>query len=110
GHGTDDTVSLNWQSLIQPMQTVVVYMGLSSLAEIVEEFVAHGGDPDTPAAIVEKGTRPEQRVVVAPVGKLPERAVVERVGQPALIVIGSVVTLRRELAWYEAREAPPPAL
>lgn len=110
GHGTDDTVSLNWQSLIQPMQTVVVYMGLASLAEIVAGFIAHGGDPGTPAAIVEKGTRPEQRVVVATVGELPERAAAERIGQPALIVIGSVVTLRHELAWYEAPEAPPRAL
>ena len=107
GHGADGPAGLNWDALVQPMQTVVIYMGLSSLHEIAEGFVAHGGDPKTPAAIVENGTRPEQRIVAAPIAELPARADAQKVGQPALIIIGGVVRLRRDLAWYEAGEPQP---
>ena len=106
GHGKDDDLGLNWNALIQPMQTVVIYMGLGSLPRIAAEYVAHGGDPAMPAAVIEKGTRPEQRVVTAAIADLPARVAKAKLGQPALIVIGSVVTLRRELSWYETPGSP----
>lgn len=95
GHGTS---GLNWNTLIQPMQTVVVHMGLSSLPRIVADYAAHGGDPAIPAAIVENGTRADQRVVSGPLGELPAMAEAAGLGEPALIIIGSVVTLRETLA------------
>jgi uroporphyrin-III C-methyltransferase/precorrin-2 dehydrogenase/sirohydrochlorin ferrochelatase len=101
GHGKDGVPELNWESLIQPNQTVAIYMGLSSLAGIAQGFVAHGADPATPAAVVESGTRRQQRVVTATLETLA--AAVEEAGLhgPALIIVGSVVTLRGKLSWFE---------
>jgi len=62
-HEKDGELNLNWQSLIQPRQTVVLYIGLSSLAAITGGFINHGADPATPAAIIENGTRACQDAV-----------------------------------------------
>ncbi len=102
GHGKDGELDLNWDLLLQPRQTVVVYMGLLCLGQLARDYVARGGDPDMPAAVIEKGTRPDQRVVVGTMATLEARAAQESIGPPALIVIGSVVTLRRDLAWRTA--------
>lgn len=109
GHGAEGASAQNWDALVHPKQTVVIYMGLSSLHELAADYVAHGGDPKMPAAIIEKGTRPEQRIVAAPIADLPARADAQKITQPALIIIGSVVTLRRDLAWYEAPGTEPVA-
>ena len=104
GHGKDDRLGIDWKALIRPRQTIVIYMGLSSLAKLAAEYEAHGGDPATPAAIVENGTRPNQRVVTGAIAELPALAEKAKLGQPSLIIIGSVVTLRENLAWYVAGE------
>jgi uroporphyrin-III C-methyltransferase/precorrin-2 dehydrogenase/sirohydrochlorin ferrochelatase len=103
GHGSDDEAP-DWKALIQPGQTIVVYMGLSALPELSAGYIAAGGAPDMPAAIVENGTRPDQRVITGTIADLPVRKEAAKLGQPALIVIGTVVTLRGELAWFEAAE------
>ena len=100
GHEKDGELNLNWSSLIQPRQTVVVYMGLSSLGLITEGFVAHGADPQTPAAIIENGTREGQRVITGTLASLPGKAAATGIKSPALIIIGSVVTLRDKLSWF----------
>jgi uroporphyrin-III C-methyltransferase/precorrin-2 dehydrogenase/sirohydrochlorin ferrochelatase len=102
GHGKDEELDLDWAALIRPNQTIVIYMGLSMLPKLVKEYCAHGGADDTPAAIVENGTRPGQRVVTGPIRDLPSLAGKAGLGPPSLIIIGSVVTLRGDLAWYEA--------
>jgi uroporphyrin-III C-methyltransferase/precorrin-2 dehydrogenase/sirohydrochlorin ferrochelatase len=104
GHGKDEKLGLDWEALIRPGQTIVIYMGLSMLPKLVKEYCAHGGAADMPAAIVEKGTQPDQRVVSGPVAELPSLATKAGLGPPSLIIIGTVVTLRGDLAWYEAAE------
>ena len=104
GHGKDEKLSLDWDALIRPNQTVVIYMGLAMLPQLAKEYAAHGGDPDMPAAIIENGTRPDQRVITGTVKDLPALADKAGLGQPSLIVIGTVVTLRDELSWYEVGE------
>lgn len=100
GHEQEGELNLNWQSLIQARQTVVIYMGLTSMAAITAGFVSNGADPQTPAAIIENGTRPGQRVVTGTLQSLPERAAEKGIKSPALIIIGSVVTLRDKLSWF----------
>jgi uroporphyrin-III C-methyltransferase/precorrin-2 dehydrogenase/sirohydrochlorin ferrochelatase len=100
GHGKDGELNLNWKTLIQPCQTVVVYMGLSSLSLITDGFVSHGADPQTPAAVVENGTREGQRVITGTLASLPARTAEAGISSPALIIVGSVVTLRDKLAWF----------
>ena len=101
GHLKDGTVSLEWEHLIQPRQTIVVYMGLVGLPVICRELVGHGMAPDTPAALVEHGTTANQRVFTATVATLPETVAGADVHAPTLIIIGSVVQLREKLGWFE---------
>ena len=63
GHGKDGPIDLDWSALIRPNQTVAIYMGLAHLDELAQAFVAHGADPDLPAAVVDNGARANQRVV-----------------------------------------------
>jgi uroporphyrin-III C-methyltransferase/precorrin-2 dehydrogenase/sirohydrochlorin ferrochelatase len=100
GHEKDGKLNLNWKSLIQPRQTVVVYMGLSSMAAITKGFIANGADPATPAAVIENGTRAGQRVITGTLESLSEQTAVAGIKSPALIIIGGVVTLRDKLSWF----------
>jgi uroporphyrin-III C-methyltransferase/precorrin-2 dehydrogenase/sirohydrochlorin ferrochelatase len=101
GHGKDGMPDLNWQALVQPNQTVAIYMGLSSLAAIARGFIEHGAAPSTPAAVVENGTRRGQRVVTATLATLATAVEEAELNGPALIIVGSVVSLRGQLAWFE---------
>jgi len=100
GHEKDGELNLNWDSLIQPRQTVVVYMGLTSLGTIIDGFVSNGADSATPAAVIENGTRKGQRVIVGTLDSLQEKCAAADIKSPALIIIGSVVTLRDKLTWF----------
>lgn len=100
GHGKDGKVDLNWNVLVQPNQTAVVYMAVSSLQQVCEGFIEHGADPQTPAAIIENGTRADQRVIAATLAELPDAAGAANVKSPAVVIVGSVVTLRKKLSWF----------
>jgi uroporphyrin-III C-methyltransferase / precorrin-2 dehydrogenase / sirohydrochlorin ferrochelatase len=103
GHGKDGEPDLNWEHLIQPRQTVVIYMGLSQLPGIVEGLLAHGARAEIPAALVENGTREGQRVITGALRDLPQLA--EGATSPALVIIGDVVTLHKDLSWFEGDAA-----
>jgi uroporphyrin-III C-methyltransferase / precorrin-2 dehydrogenase / sirohydrochlorin ferrochelatase len=98
GHSRGDGLSLDWIALIQPRQTVVIFMGLGKLGALMEEFVARGGDPKLPAAIVDNGTRPNQRVVTGTVETIAEAAEKAKLHGPAIVILGTVVSLRAKLA------------
>ncbi|MDX2417396.1 MAG: siroheme synthase CysG [Xanthomonadales bacterium] len=103
GHEKDGELNLNWESLIQPRQTVVLYMGLSSLDAITRGFLSHGAEPATPAAVIENGTRAGQRVITGTLESLLEKASLASIKSPALIIVGSVVSLREKLSWFANR-------
>ncbi|MGY4041284.1 uroporphyrinogen-III C-methyltransferase [Aeromonas hydrophila] len=97
-HGKGGAQDLDWPLLAKDKQTLVFYMGLSSCATIREQLLTHGKAGDTPVALIERGTRPSQRVIRGTLDQLPELAV--GVESPALIMVGSVVTLAEQLAWF----------
>ncbi|HHQ4552127.1 TPA: siroheme synthase CysG [Aeromonas veronii] len=101
-HGKGGARDLDWPLLAKDKQTLVFYMGLSSCATIREQLLAHGKGGDTPVALLERGTQPCQRVIRGTLDELPALAV--GVESPALIMVGSVVTLADRLAWFG--EAP----
>lgn len=101
GHEKNGELNLNWKSLIQPRQTVVLYMGLSSLDAITRGFLSNGADPATPAAVIENGTRAGQRVITGTLESLLDKASKAEVKSPALIIVGSVVSLREKLSWFD---------
>jgi uroporphyrin-III C-methyltransferase/precorrin-2 dehydrogenase/sirohydrochlorin ferrochelatase len=109
GHGKDGKIALDWSSLIQPRQTVAIYMGLRNLEPLAEAFIAEGASPDLPAAIVDNATRPNQQVVVATLATLAAAARTAEIKGPSIVIIGTVVTLREKLEWYAAgQDAPEP--
>jgi uroporphyrin-III C-methyltransferase/precorrin-2 dehydrogenase/sirohydrochlorin ferrochelatase len=108
GHLKDGTADLDWEALARPRQTVVIYMGVTRLAEICRELVAHGASPTLPAAVIERATTDRQRVVTGTLATLPAQAGAAGIQPPALIVIGEVVKLRANLDWLAAQ--PQPAL
>jgi uroporphyrin-III C-methyltransferase/precorrin-2 dehydrogenase/sirohydrochlorin ferrochelatase len=96
GHRSDEQ-GVKLRELATAVDTIVVLMGLTTVSTSVAELIAGGRDPDTPAAIIENGTLPEQRVIVTSLKHLPEAAAEKAVESPATIVIGEVVRLRDRL-------------
>jgi uroporphyrin-III C-methyltransferase/precorrin-2 dehydrogenase/sirohydrochlorin ferrochelatase len=94
GHLQDGSMDLDWPMLARPSQTVVVYMGLMGLPLLCERLIGHGRDPSTPAAIIQQGTTPTQRIVVGTLASLPEQVARAGLRAPTLIIIGEVVALR----------------
>jgi uroporphyrin-III C-methyltransferase len=105
GHLREGGAAPDWAVLARPRQTVVIYMGLGGLATICRELVLHGLPADTPAAVVERATRPGQRVVTGTLLTLPTLASAQEVAAPALIVVGEVVRLHDALGWYARSSA-----
>ncbi|MCW5772107.1 MAG: siroheme synthase CysG [Rhodospirillaceae bacterium] len=93
GHGRDGAPPADWSGLARADRTLVVYMGLSAAAEVSAKLVAAGLDSSTPVAIVQSGTRRDQRVSLGTLGALPALATGHRDGGPALIVVGAVAAL-----------------
>lgn len=101
GHLKDGSVNLDWKALARPNQTVVFYMGIGGADEICRQLMANGLPADHPAAVVQHGTSRRQRVVTATLGTLPDRIAEAGIRPPALIIIGTVVTLQSKLAWFK---------
>lgn len=100
GHLRDGTVNLNWNMLAHANQTIVFYMGLHGLNIICQQLVQHGLSSDTPAALISKGTTPDQRVLIGDLASLPNLVDEQHVQGPTLIIVGSVVSLHTKLHWY----------
>ncbi len=81
--------------------TTVIYMGVGEIGGIVSRLLAEGKAPDTPAAVIERGTLPSQRVEVCRLDELPDMVEKKRIRPPALFVLGEVVSLREWLKWFE---------
>ncbi|HYG86891.1 MAG TPA: uroporphyrinogen-III C-methyltransferase [Azospirillum sp.] len=111
GHGKDDeALEHNWASMADPNTTLVLYMALMNLGEIRAKLIGAGMDPAMPAAVVAAGTTDGQIVCAGTLGDLPERVANAELPAPCLIIIGRVVSLAPQLAWFEPTvRAPEPA-
>ena len=98
-------LDLNWTSLVQTNQTVVVYMGLAGLPVLSLQLQAHGMAADMPAALVQQGTTERQKVWVSTIADLPALAEREQPVAPTLVIIGDVVKLHDSLAWFHPENA-----
>lgn len=108
GHLKNGELDLNWPMLAQPRQTVVFYMGLKSVGQICRKLREHGVADQMPAALVEQGTTSQQRVYTGTLADLPEKLQHAGARSPALLIVGEVVKLRPQLAWFQP--AAPTAL
>lgn len=98
GHRQSNGEPLKWKTLAQSNQTLVVYMGTIKAQELTDMLQKYGKPADTPVAIISNGTLPQQKVRTGILSELATLA--ERAETPALIVIGEVVKLQSELAWF----------
>ena len=104
GHLKNDTCDLDWDNLVKDGQTLVFYMGLISLPIICEELVAHGMSADTPIALIQQGTTPNQRVFTGTLATLPDIIAGQEVQAPTLIIVGDVVKLHDRLCWDSGKD------
>jgi uroporphyrin-III C-methyltransferase/precorrin-2 dehydrogenase/sirohydrochlorin ferrochelatase len=100
GHLRSGKMDLNWPELVQPNQTLVFYMGLNGMETICQQLKEHGLDPTTPTALIEKGTSDRQQVFVGDLDTLPRIVRDAGAKAPTLIIVGSVVSLHKKLAWF----------
>ncbi|QEY13619.1 siroheme synthase CysG [Cellvibrio sp. KY-YJ-3] len=100
GHLKSDNTNLQWPELANPTQTLVFYMGLVGLKEICESLISHGRSPQTPVALIEKGTTQEQRVLIADLQSIADVVAANDVHAPTLFIVGEVVKLHDSLKWF----------
>ena len=105
GHEDPDKpgTALDWQALADFPGTLVFYMGVRQLERIAGELIAAGRDADEPAAVVQRGTLPGQRVITATLATIAQQAEDAGIEPPSVTVVGEVAALRDELAWVERR-------
>ncbi len=107
-HLKDGSMNLNWNALVQPKQTIAVYMGVHGIDVLCRELIAHGMGAGTPAALVQQGTTQKQRVFAATLQTLPEIIKEHEIHPPSLIIVGDVVKLHESLAWFEPADPDQP--
>jgi len=90
---------------ISPQGTLVVLMGVAALDALCRRLVAFGWNPATPAAALGSMGWPGEKRVVSELARLPDAVRAAGLGSPAVIVVGAVVGLSRELSWRAAAEA-----
>src|SRR5690606_37197864 len=93
---------IDWHAIAH-LPCVAFYMGVKSLPRITQSLIGHGMDPAMPAAVVQWGTTPRQRTVVATVADIAAQAASAGIAAPAIVIIGRVVQMRQTISWFEQR-------
>lgn len=96
GHTCNDR-PVNWRGLAGTGGTLVIYMGIANLSQIVAELLAAGLPPTLPAAAIQHGTLPQQRSIVTTLAELPAAVQAHGIGSPAIMIIGDVVGIGTSL-------------
>jgi uroporphyrin-III C-methyltransferase/precorrin-2 dehydrogenase/sirohydrochlorin ferrochelatase len=94
-------MDLNWDTLIQPRQTIAVYMGVMGLEELCRELIERGMSEQMPAALIQQGTTHKQKVYIGNLGTLPDFPKQHNIKPPTMIIIGEVVKCHEKLSWFD---------
>jgi uroporphyrinogen III methyltransferase/synthase len=94
---------IDWETIATGIGTLVFFMGMARLPEIVKNLIQYGRDPKTPVALIRWGTRLTQKTVQGTLNDIVEKARVADLKPPVTIVVGEVVRLRDRLSWFETR-------
>lgn len=97
------TGSIKWDNLAQATDTLVFLMGIENLPQITAQLIAHGRLADTPAAIIQWGTKSEQQTVVTNLQQAVQAVREHNITPPAVFIVGEVVNLRSQLAWFDRK-------
>jgi len=102
GHSAGDGERVvDWARIAGSVDTMVILMGVESLQSIAQKLIQGGLKPETPAAVVESGTLPQQRTIIGKLNTIAKEAEAKKIEPPAVIVIGEVANLGRKLAWFK---------
>lgn len=93
----DHASAAHWEGLVHSVDTLVIYMGVSTLSDIRQQLLKFGKNPATPAALIENGTTARERTVTGTLGNMDKLAVALKISNPALIIIGESVAVRDQL-------------
>ncbi|HEY1535755.1 MAG TPA: uroporphyrinogen-III C-methyltransferase [Polyangiaceae bacterium] len=93
----------SWRKLATATDTICILMGMRRIVDIMRAIIAGGRSAETPAAVIQWAARPEQRVVTGTLATIAALAQAAGIANPAVIVVGEVVSLRRELEWFDNR-------
>jgi len=100
---TKEESKVHWDRIATGIGTLVFFMGMKNLQSIVDNLTRHGRSPETPIALIQWGTRTDQRVVTGTLQDIVAKVKEAKLGPPAIIVVGEVVRLREKLNWYESK-------
>ena len=98
-HGDKENFSLDPSHT----ETMVFLMGLGNIEIIMKKLLEAGKDPSTPAAVISRGTLPEQTSVLGTISDIAEKARSLNVKTPATLLVGDVATLKNSISWYERK-------
>jgi uroporphyrin-III C-methyltransferase len=97
GHTGGSDSSIDWEA-VSRIGTIVFLMGVEHLPEIVPQLIAHGRAADTPVALIQEGTTPNQLAVTGTLADIVEKA--RDLRPPAVLIVGEVVRLQEQLRWF----------
>ena len=103
GHEMSDNSNINWSKLATAVDTLIFLMGVENIAIIMQRLIDNGKLKDTPVAVIQRGTQPQQKVLITTVEKATEDVKNKNITAPAIILIGNVVNLRNKLKWYDTK-------
>ncbi|MFC3193317.1 siroheme synthase CysG [Marinicella sediminis] len=107
-HCSDSKDRIDWQFYAKNQQTLAVYMGLIKAEHLVTQLILHGKNPSVPVAIIENGTRHNQRTVTGQLHQLAAMIDEHKINSPALIIIGEVAGYAEQLDWFSPHVAYQP--
>ncbi len=102
GHLKTGEANYPWEEFVNDQQTLVFYMGLKGLPVICKNLIAHGKNELTPAALIERGTLPNQKIHISDLKSLPTYVGEREIHAPTLLIIGNVVSLHKKLSWVKS--------
>ncbi|SKC04618.1 uroporphyrinogen III methyltransferase / synthase [Lachnospiraceae bacterium] len=96
----NEPIKIDFESCVKCGGTLVFLMGVANMPQIMEGLMEYGMNPDMPCAVIENGTRPEQRKVTATIGTIVDKAEKAEIKSPAIIIVGEVCTLNERFDWF----------
>ncbi|MBF0162292.1 MAG: uroporphyrinogen-III C-methyltransferase [Magnetococcales bacterium] len=107
GESEMESSRVDWEAMALSCPVLVLYMAMKNLASVSQRLMAGGRGADTPVAVIQWATTPEQRTLVTTLGQVVQDVISCDMKPPAIVVIGEVVRYRESLAWFADETARP---
>ncbi|WP_226619182.1 uroporphyrinogen-III C-methyltransferase [Cytobacillus firmus] len=92
---------IDWSGLVSSVDTVAFYMGVSNISYIADNLILHGKPKETPVILIQWGTYGRQKTLQGTIGDIAEKVKETGIQNPAITLVGDIVSLRDKLKWFE---------